>query len=196
MQRVQAGNERAWNEFYRRYAGMIYYIGKKKHLSPEECDDLMIDVMMIFWKKIDAFLYDSERGNFRSYLSRISELAALKIVRQKNKQISAGDVSEASLEYPEDVDDACMREWQDFIIEKALLELQNHVDTETFQAFHMSFIQRRSIDDVAAVTRKSRNNIYVIRNRCIKKLKEIITVFRQCEEHELRSHSQRKASAH
>ena len=68
LQKISSGNEEAWGEFYRKYVGMVRTVGRKRRLTPDECDDLMVSVMLIFWKKLDTFVYDRQRGKFRSYL--------------------------------------------------------------------------------------------------------------------------------
>ena len=191
LERVKAGNEEAWKEFYSKYVGMIHFIGKKRQLTPEECDDLMVDVMMIFWRKMDSFFYDPKRGKFRSYLGKIANLSAFRIFNRNHKQnsVNVPFPEEYPEEYPEDIDWNYMKEWQDFLLEKALEELKNEVDTEIWQTFYMSTIQQRPIEEVAAVTRKSPNNIYVIRSRCLKKLRSIIAAYRELGENELAGNS-------
>ena len=79
MRRKGFLNSTRWGEFHEKYVRMIRHIGALRGLTPSECDDLMIDVMVIFWKKVDRFVYDPERGRFRSYPGAIADLAALKI---------------------------------------------------------------------------------------------------------------------
>ena len=85
-----------------------------------------------------------------------------------------------------------MDEWHNFILEKAMDDLEQSVDTETYQIFCMSFLQHRPIAEISAITRKTANNIYVIRSRCLKKLKKLVSMYRQYEEEELAGHSTRK----
>ena len=187
LERVRAGGEQAWHDFFHRYAGMIREIGARRHLSPEECDDLLIDVMVIFWKKIDEFIYDRQRGRFRGYLAKITQFAVLKIRARKRREVPVP--ADLPPEYPSEVDAHYMDEWRDFLLEKALEELQAHVDTETYQVFYMSVFQHRSVAEIAAITRRTPNNIYVIRSRCLKRLREIVAELRQCAESELAGHS-------
>ena len=189
LHEISAGSEAAWFEFYRKYAGMIRYIGAKRQLSPEECDDLMIDVMMIFWKRLDKFIYAPEKGKFRSYLGRITDSAAFRIFK-KNRN-GAVQLAPAELEYPDEIDQDYMDEWRNFILEKALEDLKNSIETEQYQIFYMAFFQKRPTADIAAVSGKTAGNIYAIKSRCLKKLKELIAVYRQNEEMVLSSHSQR-----
>ena len=185
LHEIQLGSENAWHDFYSRYADMISRVGEKRHLTAEECDDLMIDVMVIFWKKVDSFLADPNRGKFRTYLTAVAAKAAEKIFR-KNRQQPPPAVED---DYPDDIDVYYMEEWRNFIFKQALEELQEAVDTDTYNVFYMSVVQKRPVEDIAKVTRKTPNNIYVIRSRCTKKLKQLIANYRQREESELIRHS-------
>ena len=192
LREIKNGSESAWFEFYRKYAGMIRYIGQKRNLTPEECDDLMIEVMVIFWKRVDNFFYDHNKGKFRSYLGRITDSAALRIFKKShNDEVQ---LETAELDYPDEIDANYMDEWRDLVIEKALEELKTLVDTEVYQIFYMSFFQKRPAADIAVISGKSVNNVYAIKSRCLKKLKELIAVYRQNEEAVFASHSQSSMS--
>lgn len=192
LERLRSNDENSWKEFHVRYVNMIRYIGTKKGLSEEECKDLMVEVMLVFWKKMHSFDYDPERGKFRSYLGRIAQLVSRAILRHRPKPHQ-----DIPVEYPAEINVAQMEEWKEFLLEKALEELKTTVDTETFQTFYMLVFQEKTISEVTAVTRKSPNAVYNIRYRCTKKLKEIIDDYRKREEAEFsdesQSHSQRKA---
>lgn len=191
LRRVQSGNENAWREFYQKYSGMICHIGKKRNLSPEECEDLMIEVMMIFWKKMDSFVYDSQRGKFRSYLGKFADFCALRRFASSRRHNAA--LASISVEYPPDIDSACLEEWQKFLLDRALEELKESVDTVTFQVFYMSFFQQRPVAEISVITRKTANNIYMIRFRCLAKLRKLIKEYRQFSERELLRNSHKKA---
>ena len=191
LRHVQSGNSAAWQEFYQKYSGMIHFIGRKRCLSPEECDDLMVDVMTIFWHKMDAFIYDRSKGRLRSYLGQIANYCAMQIFCGRQRNTVPFD---PAMEYPEDVDKSMLEEWRNFLLEQAMNTLRQNVDTETYQVFYMSFVQKCPVAEIASVTRKSPNNIYVIRSRCMTKLKKIISQYRQLDEAELLDHSSKKAS--
>ena len=193
LRRVQSGNEQAWHDFHARYAGMIRAVGQKRNLTPEECDDLLIDVMVIFWKKMEKFVYDRNRGSFRAYLARISHFAAGKIRAREHRAIPAAIPAE--FDYPPDVDRASMEEWRDFLLASAMEDLKRCVDTEIWQVFYMLEFQHRPVAEVATITRKTPNNLYIIRHRCFKKLREIIAAYRERGDGELALHSHKNKPA-
>ena len=183
LARIRSGEESAWFEFHDKYVRMIRQIGTSRGLTPTECDDLMVDVMVIFWRKMETFVYDPERGRFRSFLGTIADFAALKILRRHRELPETPLIAD----YPAEVDSAEMEEYRRYIWGKALEELRESVDTVTYQAFYMLFCQGRSVEEVSAVTRKSANTLYGIRHRCIRKLKRIIAEYRRFEDEALSS---------
>ena len=181
LQRVREGDEKAWNEFYDRYAKMIRMAGRRQGLSSEECQDLMTEVMVIFWQKMAGFIYMPEKGRFRSYLNRIADFVSLKMHRANRRYAQAPEVSD----YPECVDTDCMNEWRDYLLEKALEDLRANVDTVTYMAFHLLTFQHRTVKEVAAITGKRANTIYGMRFRCMERLKAFIAECRELDEAEL-----------
>lgn len=188
LENVRSGDDPAWNEFYVKYAGMIYAIGQKRSLSKEDCDDLLIEVMTVFWRRMEDFIYDRGKGKFRSYLSKIAHNCAIQIYTRRIKHKN-GVAEELNTEYPADVDIAMMDEWRNFLLEKAMEKLKLTIDTETYQVFYMLFVQNCPVDEVAAVTRKTASNIYVIRSRCLSKLSAFLREFRKLDESQLPAHS-------
>ena len=177
LDQVQAGNEEAWREFYQKYRGMIVAIGRNRHLSEEECDELLQDVMRIFWKRMERFTYDPDKGKFRGYLSRITHYAAMKKWNQRGPET----VTEESIpeEYGDEVDRALMEEYESFILREALKELKTELSPEVYEAFYLTSIQNRPIQEVASVVGKTPNNLYNIRSRCLEKLRTIINRYRE-----------------
>ena len=187
LRNVQAGDETAWRIFFHRYVRMIRFVGKKRQLTPAECDDLMVDTMTVFWQKMNEFVYDRERGKFRSYLCRIANYCAIRIFSRRQK--ATVPVEEICPEYAEEIDVAMMDEWRNFLLSKAMEALKQSVDTEIYQCFYMYFVQHCSVEEISAVTRKTPNNIYVIRSRCLAKLTALIAEYRHLEEAMLADHS-------
>lgn len=181
LDQVQAGNEEAWEEFYQKYRGMIASIGKKRNLSEEERDELVQDVMKTFWDKMDQFTYDPDKGRFRGYLSQFAHYASMKKWNKRGAEIATEDdvleihSNTIQNKCDSDIDKKNMQEWGEFVLELALQELKQDVSIETYEAFYLTSIQNRPIQEVVALVGKTPNNLYNIRARCLKKLREIIS---------------------
>ena len=188
---VQAGDEDAWRCFYQKYAEMIRSVGAARHLSSDECKELQSEVMLIFWRKFDTFIYDRSRGRFRDYVAKIADNTAMRLFRRIHRKVQSEPAAPV-FEYPEGIDAQYMDEWRDFLLHKALDELEREVDTEKYQIFCMTVIQNRPIRDIARITGKTPNGIYVIRSRCLKKLQQLIRQYRAREEGSA-IHSQRNS---
>jgi DNA-directed RNA polymerase specialized sigma24 family protein len=109
--------------------------------------------MTIFWKKMDRFVYDRNQGRFRSYLGKIASFCALLLNSRKQKQQRRFKALDDVENYPDEIDETFMDEWRDYLLSKALEDLKEKVDTETFQVFYMSFVQKYSVREISAVTR-------------------------------------------
>ena len=73
-----------------------------------------------------------------------------------------------------------MEEWRDFLPDSAMEDLKQCAGTELRQGFHMLEFRHRPVAEVAAITRETPNNLYIIRHRRFKKPREIIAA---CREH-------------
>ena len=68
-----------------------------------------------------------------------------------------------------------MREYESFLLERALDTLRQSVDSETYCAFELLVIEERSIPETVRITGKTPTALYSIKSRCMKRLREIIT---------------------
>lgn len=172
LERIHDGDDHhAWAEFYDKYRGMIVAIGKSHNLTQEECDDLLQNTMTTFWRRLNGFVYQPEKGKFRGFLSSIAHGCAIRIWKKRGKH----EISMEKLpEYSAPVDQTFMEEWEHFVLERALEELKKRISTDCFEAFHLSCIENVPIPDVVRVTGKTANNIYNIRSRCVTLLRNIL----------------------
>ena len=81
------------------------------------------------------------------------------------------------------------------VLKSALEELKAEIDTEIYQVFYMLTIQQRPVAEIAEITRRTPNNIYIIRHRCLQKLRAIIAAYRRRGDSELALHSHKNSPA-
>ena len=180
IERLRRQEEAAWREFYEKYRDMIYAVGAKQNLSDEDCRDLMQSVMMVCCERLKTFVYTPEHCRFRTWLSQVVRNVAFNI-RRRNHKAHPPIAAPETFEIPE-IDLAFMREYEAFLLERALDTLRQSVDSETYCAFELLVLQERSVPDTVRITGKTPTALYSIKSRCLKRLRDIVTRLSQLPE--------------
>lgn len=169
LRRMAAEDEQAWIDFDNKYRRMIYGIGQKRGIDPDDYDDLVQEVMLVCCQRIGSFFYDRNKGHFRSWLFAVTRNAAWRMIRRKQTP----DL-ELLPEYDNGIDREFMAQYEQFLTESVMKLLKERVSTQTYSAFEMMTIQQLPIKDVSRVTRKSPPVLYLIRHRCLRILRQCI----------------------
>ena len=171
-------DEAAWTEFFHRYETAVADIGRYKGLSPDECSDLVQNVMIRFHRKVEAgFQYDPSLAKFRTFFSKLVKGCVYDLLRLREKRgvpLDCVAVEDDGSRPDELLDMAIMEKWRTIIREEALLELARRVDDKTFQAFELYALECNPPRDTAKLLGLSVNSVYVAKTRCLKILREIV----------------------
>ena len=172
LRRLKNGEDEAWREFYRKYRAMILSIGRKLHLPEEAGEDLMQEVAVVCYRRLQTFIYNRDHCRFRSFLFQVTINLSHNLRRKNRKKISLENLPVT--ETLPGLDEDFLREYEQLILDRSFLILKESVDSETYLAFEMLFIEDRPVSEVAAITGKTANTLYSIKHRCLKKLQTII----------------------
>ncbi len=172
LRRLKNGEDAAWREFYGKYRAMILAIGRKLHLPEDAGEDLMQEVAVVCYRRLQTFIYNRDHCRFRSFLFQVTVNLTRNLLRKNRKKIPL-DNSQADGTLP-GLDEDFLREYEQLILGRSFLILKESVDSETYLAFEMLFIEDRPVSEVAAITGKTANTLYSIKHRCLKKLQTII----------------------
>lgn len=171
LDRIAAGDEISWDEFYTRYGKIVRSLAKFKGLDDSEAEDVCQKVMLQFFKQSKTFKFDPDIARFRTYFGHIIQT---KIADYFRKQ---PDEPFEELE-PEPVesktDSLFLSEWRKMILKEAERELKNRVAPETFQAYELYAVQNRPAEKVAAYLNCSVNQVYQAKKRCFAMMREIL----------------------
>lgn len=180
IERVLDGDEESWDTFYASYSRLIYAIGDRSGLPPDDCQDLIQDVMRTIFNNKERFRYDSNAGKFRSYLTGIVKHKVGDFYRSHaNGTVDSHLEMENEPEDPSNrLDAVCDEEWKSHLLNVALMELRQKVEPETFDAFQMYVLQELEPRVVANALSISESSVYVYKNRCVKHLRTIIERYR------------------
>jgi len=186
LSRMAAEDEQAWIEFDAKYRGMIYTIGKQRGLSQTDCEDLMQNVLLVCCRQLTGqFCYDRKKGRFRSWLATVARNLIWQ--QQRNQRQIPPENLPA---YDDQISQAFMKEYEQFLLASCLKLLRQRVGTATYSAFEMLCLQRLPTKEVSRITRKSPAALYLIRYRCLRILRQCIGQIPEAAE---RIHSNRKS---
>lgn len=169
--RLQQGDEISWTDFYCLYAPVIICSGKYYGLCPDDCEDLVQQVMFKFFANSKSFTYRAGQTRFRSYFAKIIHNQIIDMARRRQTQMSLKN--DVHMLY-EDFHEVFMNEWRKTALAEAKAELRRRVDDKTYQAFELYGLQGRNPEQVADILDMSLSSLYTAKSRCVKMLNEII----------------------
>lgn len=176
LRRLADMEEGAWREFYEKYRSMVYAIGARHGLAGDDLEDLMQSVTCVCCSNLRDFVYDPEKCRFRSFLHKIVDNISFNIRRRNRPAHLSPHLSECLIPdacRPE-IEQTIMQEYRDFLLMRALERLKRGISSENYMIFEMLELENRPVAEVAQLSDRSANTLYVIRHRCLKKLRVII----------------------
>ena len=171
LDRIAAGDEISWDEFYNRYCRIVRDLAKFKGLDDSEAEDICQQVMLQFFKQSKTFRFDPDIARFRTYFGRIIQTKIADYYRKRpDEPVDAIEPEPVE----EKDDDLFLSEWRKMILKEAECELKNRVSPETFQAYQLYAVQNRPAEKVAAYLDCSVNQVYQAKKRCFAMMREIL----------------------
>lgn len=160
----------AWQAFTEVYGPLIYSFCRARRLQPADAADVTQEVLLRVAKAIQNFRYDQQVGLFRDWLARIVANETSRLwTRKKDAQLPDG------FEAP-----AMHTDWNDqfyhHITRAALRRCQPRFAEQNWKIFLASWQQRISIADIAAKFDVSVDQVYVVRSRVLKRLRDEIAI--------------------
>jgi RNA polymerase sigma factor (sigma-70 family) len=190
LQKLRDSDDISWSEFYTLYWPFVFAIGTRLGMLPEDCKDLMQEIMLTLFNGQDIMHYDTSKGKFRTYFGQIVCHKALKMIQKAEKSSSAPvqeskDIFQSEAKIQSEFRDGSDpfrkifdEEYHNYLLTLALNELRARVEPETYDIFEMVVLQNRPPKDVAKHLGLNRNIIDKYCSRCRKSLSMIISEIR------------------
>lgn len=183
LERVAGGDEAGWEEFYCRYAGLIDWYCRERAIPPLTSPhdrQLVVQAVMVFFHTHGP-RYDDRRGvSFRSYLIGVTRKKIHEVRRELHRPCESvpadNDVAPACDGIADEADPASAydgREQHDRLLK--LLERLRHdpaVRPEHFRVLGL-LLDGVPADEIHRQTGLGLNNLYVIKHRLIRRLREL-----------------------
>ncbi len=161
-----------WGEFIARYEPMMRaYL--QIHFPKVEADDILQETFMALMKTLPNYRYQpQETGHFRNYLTGIVRNRALQYCRQQARREK---LLESYGELQEEEGEGSQESVHADILEIALQQLlaDERLSAQNKQIFIRVAVNHERPAEVAARFGLTRNNVDQIKNRLVKRLKEL-----------------------
>ena len=156
----------AWKDFIEFYKNYIYFIIRSMGIKPHDADDILQQVSLKLWKNLPNHLHDPQKGKFRSWVSTITKNTVLSYVKKQSTQAEKLDQAKQkeelsyldAIKLPE-IDKIAQQEWEVFITNTALENLEERFTPQAIKAFQMH-INGNSPEQSAIKLAVSRDSVY------------------------------------
>jgi RNA polymerase sigma factor (sigma-70 family) len=177
-------DQAAWERFFAQYQPMILRWCARKHLQPNDAEEIAAAVLEKLVRKMPAFQYDPSRS-FRAWLRTVVAHAVIDLSRGKQRPGARGNAAGesqdclANIASPEltdrDLDDLAGELTQqlerEFLVAQGVsARVQQRVAAHVWQAFWLTAIEERTGQEVAEQLGIKVATVFVYKARVIKLL--------------------------
>lgn len=179
----------AWEEFTKIYQPVIQRVATKQGLQNADAENLVQEVFLAVAHSVEDWVQREDRGRFRPWLIRIARNAAVDMMTRRatrplGRDGESGARLLAELPSPEALSQALETEYAQQVYRWAAAEVQNSVEPKTWQAFHLTQVERRPVKEVAEQTGMRPANLYIARSRVMSRIKSLVAQYENYQQQE------------
>ncbi len=165
--KLKSGDTDAFAFFYDRYVKRIYRFVYIKVSSREIAEDLTQDIFLKVWQHL---IDKKDIKSFQAFIFRIAYNTVADHYRRGNRQELPLDYFEETIEETADNQAVSIGKKMDSAL---LLKQLYQLKSEYREILLLRYVEDLSIEEIAQVIQKDKNNVRVILHRATSKLKEI-----------------------
>ena len=159
---------------------MIRDLGNLRGLTPQECDDLVQEVMKRFVTRSRTLSFDPKRAKFRTIFARIINGIIVDLKRRRPRESCLDDamlenLSDENAAAPDRIlDEALLLRWRTIVKAEILAELRKTMTPLNYSLFETHFLQHISAVETARRFGVVRARVYLARSRALAKLRAMV----------------------
>lgn len=169
-------DRRTWEEFYQTYWRLIYAVGIKAGLRPEEAHDCVQETILSIAKQSKKKLYDPNQGSFKTWLMNMTRWRINDQFRKRKKDtaMAGGDWEDdrktAVIDRFEDPQGDLLErlwdvEWKKNIADAALARVKAQVSPKQYQIFDYYVVKQWEAKKVQEHLGVSMAQVYLAKHR-------------------------------
>jgi RNA polymerase sigma-70 factor (ECF subfamily) len=164
----------AWREFVELYGPLLFHFARRRLPQDEDAADVMQEVL----RAVMRGGYQRERGRFQKWLVTIllNKIRNFHAARGRRLEIyGSAEVAERLQEEPSRADEEeWEREWQRHLFRAAAERVRVRTSAVHWDAFARTAIEDQPGAEVAAALGLSLTNVYAIKSRLVKEIRDEI----------------------
>lgn len=178
-------DQAAWEEFVNLYEPVIYRTARLRGLQDADARDVTQQVLVSVGQTLNRRPHDPRIARFRTWLATVIRNAVIDLLRRKRADHGSGD--SAAQWHLEQVEashydaELLEREYQKELFRCAARTIQGEFSPSTWQAFWLSTVEGRSIEQVASELNQRVGSVYAARSRVIRRLRQETTRLQSLE---------------
>lgn len=175
LERVRdPGDGAAWREFHDLYAPLLLQFARARGLAIDDAEEVRDDCLALLARKLQAFLYDRNKGGFKGWLFRIAQARATDALRRvRHPRLETGQV-DAVRGREVEPEEAWERAWRVEHLRFALAKAEERVSERTYQAFQLLLIEGASVQDVCTRMGMAPDHVYKAKARALAAVRAIL----------------------
>jgi len=169
-------DQKTWDEFYQTYWRLIYAVGIKAGLRPEEAHDCVQETILSIAKQSKKKLYDPNQGSFKTWLMNMTRWRINDQFRKRKKDtaMAGGDWEDdrktAVIDRFEDPKGDLLErlwdvEWKKNIADAALARVKAQVSPKQYQIFDYYVVRQWEAKKVQEHLGVSMAQVYLAKHR-------------------------------
>lgn len=169
-------DRRTWEEFYETYWRLIYAVGIKSGLRPEEAHDCVQETILSIAKQSKKKLYDPAQGSFKTWLMNMTRWRINDQFRKRKKDTAMpggdwlDDRKTAVIDRFEDPNGDLLErlwdvEWKKNVAEAALAKVKARVSPKQYQIFDYYVVRQWDAKRVQEHLGVSMAQVYLAKHR-------------------------------
>lgn len=172
---VQVNDRNAWDQLVKLYGPLVYRWGRQKGLSGEDAGDVSQDVFKAVARAIPQFSRNRPGATFVGWLHTVTKNKIHDHWKKNNQAPVAPGGSEAQkqlAQVPEHHDDDDDIDATRLLFEQVMQFAKEQIKPEYWEVFWRVVAREESPADVARDLKMERANVYIIKSRVMKMLRE------------------------
>jgi RNA polymerase sigma-70 factor (ECF subfamily) len=168
-----------WRQFVEIYAPLIHAYGLHHGLQDADAADLAQEVLQRVATTAGRFEYDPARGTFRGWLFTITRNVLRKMAARKGRQPRGSGDTQMRAVLEEQPDNRVLEaewdaEYRWNLLHWAAQRVKPEFREATWQAFWLTVIEQKEIDEVARNLTLTVGAVYIARSRVTSRIREVI----------------------